>query len=167
MTFNSYDELEKYILSKSQVAIKLAQEKVYHIINRFVKEYYAEFTPGQDKMILNPMNTNPYVYERTYQLYRSLVKSRIVPSSNGWVAEVYFDLDALDYSSKLVNGVKVPNKGWSEAKTLNAAMVEGSHGGYYSFGNNTKVWIESMIILNQEMHNMLKKALIDAGIPVK
>ena len=150
MTFDSIDALKNYILSRSGNAIRLAQERIYQVIDRFVKEYYAEFTPE--------------VYERTYQLYRSLVKSDIKSTGNGWIAEVYFDLDALDYHMKRINGVEVLNKGWSEEKTLSAA-ARGSHGGYNIGG--TAIWYEPLKILNADGYNMLKKALIDSGIPVR
>ena len=105
------------------------------------------------------------MYERTYQLFRSLVKSDIKQTANGWVAEVYFDLDALDYHMKLVNGIPRPNEGASEKKTLESAMIgEKPHDGYAS---GTSIWTESLSILNQERYNMLKKVLNDAGIPVK
>ena len=149
MTFNSLDELKNYILSHSKYAIQKAQEQAYQVVNRFVKEYYSEFSPA--------------VYERTYQLFRSLVKTDVKSTDNGWVAEVYFDLDALDYHMKRINGVEVPNKGWSEMKTLEAAMA-GSHGGYT---DATPIWDYSIAVLSQEMYHILKRMLIDAGIPVR
>lgn len=150
MVFDSVDALKNHILSCSRSAIIMVQEKIYQVIDRFVKEYYAEF--------------DPVMYERTYQLYRSLVKSDVTRTSNGWEAEVYFDIDALDYHMKRVNGVEVPNKGWSEEKTLWAA-AHGSHGGY-NIGA-TAIWYDPLKILSAEGYNMLKKALIDAGIPIR
>lgn len=149
MTFNSMDELKNYILSKSEVAIKLAQEEVYKIIDKFVKQYYEEYTPE--------------VYERTYQLYRSLVKSDIKSDGNGWVAEVYFDLGALDYHIKMLNGKEYPNKGWSEQKTLSSA-AHGHHGGKFA---GTAIWDDPMIEFWKTKSDILKMALLDAGIPVK
>ena len=149
MTFNSVEALKSYILQHSATAIKLAQERVYLIIDRFVKQYYAEFTPE--------------TYERTYQLFKSLVKSDIISTGNGWVAEVYFDLEALDSAMKRINGVEVPNKGWSEEKTLEAA-AHGSHGGWIE---GTAIWDEPLSILNTEAYNILKRSLIDAGISIR
>lgn len=149
MTFHSMDELKRYILSRSNTAIKLAQERIYLVIHKFVKEYYAEYSP--------------VLYERTYQLFRSLVKTDVKSTINGWVAEVYFDVDRLDYYMKKINGQEVPNKGWSEEKTLSAA-AHGSHGGKVS---GTAIWDEPLRILNKQGYDMLKKALIDAGIPVR
>ena len=149
MTFDSIESLKNYILSRSQSAIIKAQEQIYQVIDRFVKEYYAEY--------------NPVMYERTYQLYRSLVKSDIVQIGNSIEAHVYFDLDALDYAMKRINGIEVPNRGWSEEKTLSAA-AHGSHGGY---ADGTAIWDEPIAILNTEAYNILKRMLIDSGIPVK
>ena len=148
MTFDSVDALKSYILSRMQPAIQKAQEQVYQVIDRFVKEYYAEFSPEVD--------------ERTYQLYRSLVKSDIKSTGNGYEACVYFDIGALDYAMKTIGGVTVPNKGWSEEKTLTAA-AHGSHGGYAS---GTAIWDEPIGILSSEAYNILKRMLIDAGIPL-
>ena len=150
--FKTTGELQSYIISKMQPAIRTAQEKVFQIINRFVKEYYSEFSPE--------------MYERTYQLYRSLVKSKIIPTGKGYECVVYFDLDALDYAMKYVNGSSVPNKGWSEEKTLESAMVGNAHGGYKA-KSNTAIWTEAMGVLKTEGFEILRAELRKAGIPVK
>ena len=147
------------------------QENVYQIINRFVKEYYSEYTPGDyhkqlqidNDRLGKPTYASMYVYERTYQLYQSLVKSRVVRSGNGFKAEVYFDADRLDYYFKLVNGEQVHNKGWSEEKTLESA-AHGYHGGLIA---GTAIWDEPIAILDQQSNEMLKRELIKAGIPLK
>lgn len=167
MTFDSLAALESYILSQSGVAIKIAQEKVFRLIEDYILKYYTEFDPS--------------VYQRTYQLLCSLVKTAVVPTGNGWVAEVYFDASTLDYHIKHMTKVKVDggymnpynhvvtpdgvfqNSKGSGGKTLEAA-AHGSHGGYTS---GTAIWDDPMKILNKEAYSMLKKALIAAGIPVK
>ena len=167
MTFDSIDALKSYILSRSKVAIQKAQEQVYQVIDRFVKEYYAEYSPE--------------VYESTYQLYRSLVKSEIVQSGNGWVANVYFDLDSLDYQIKHFTRYPVsggymnpfnldispdgtfPNPDGSAEKVMESA-AHGRHGGK---AHGTAIWDEPIALLNTEAYNILKRMLIDSGIPVK
>lgn len=162
MTFNSFDELKKYILSHSKVAIELAQNKVAYIINHFLTEYYNEFPP--------------LVYIRTYQLLNSLVKTDIKSTGNGWVADVYFDLSALDYSKRVVppqfswgdDDNTYHRDPWDDANTkwvLDTAMTGGlPHGGAYG---GTAIWVESMKELSKDKIEILKKALLDAGIPVK
>lgn len=149
MTFKSIEALKNHMISHIQSAILKSQEQIYQIIDRFVKEYYAEFTPE--------------MYERTYQLYRSLVKSDIIVIGNECKAHVYFDIDALDYAMKTIGGKSIPNKGWSEEKTLLAA-AHGSHGGY---AKGTAIWDKPLSILNTEAYNILKRMLISEGIPLK
>ena len=167
MTFNSLDALKEYISSKCGVAIKSAQEEVHGIIQKFVEQYYSEFTPS--------------VYERTYQLYNSLVKTGVKQAGGSWVAEVYFDASRLNYSSKGLHGHPVSggymnpynhvvtddgvfrNPKGSGGATLSAA-AHGSHGGYKG---GTAIWDAPMKILDEEALNILKKALIEAGIPIK
>ena len=167
MTFKSVAELEQYILSKMQSAIIKAQEQIYQVIDRFVKEYYAEYTPE--------------VYERTYQLYRSLVKSEIIHTGKGYKANVYFDLTNLDYQVKRLtkwkdeygyrnpfnnayspNGIFLNPKGSAEKVMQSAA--HGSHGGYK---NGTAIWDESIAVLNTEAYEILKRMLKESGVPVK
>lgn len=171
MTFNTVEELEKYVLEQARKSLIPIQEQVYAIINRFVKEYYAEYTPE--------------VYERTYQLYRSLVKSEIKKVGNGYVCEVYFDATQLDYSMKKftklrnVYGAYVnpytresnadgwfKNKNYSEEETLRTALTNeiSPHGGY---GAGTPIWTNAIDILNRNIVEIFKKYLKQNGIPIK
>lgn len=167
MTFDSIDALKSYILSQTKIAVQKAEEQIYQILDRFMKEYYAEYSPE--------------VYERTYQLYRSLVKSEVIPTGNGYEAHVYFDATNLDYQIKHLTSYPVdggymnpyngaissdgtfPNPKGSAELSLESAM-HGSHGGKAS---GTAVWDESIAVLNTEAYNILKRMLIDSGIPIK
>lgn len=166
MTFESTDAIKQYLLSHMQPAIQKAEEQVYQIINRFVKEYYAEYSPE--------------VYERTYQLYRSLVKSDIVSTGNGFEVQIYFDASQLDYQIKKMTKIHTTggfmnpynhavsssgifsNPEGSAEKTLEAAM-HGTHGGKAA---GTAIWDESISILNKEAYEILKRMLISEGIPI-
>lgn len=161
MTFDSMDALKNYILAQSQIAVDRAKEKVCYVINHFLTEFYKEFDPS--------------VYERTEQLLRSLVKTDVRSTGDGWTAEVYFDLDALDYSWRLVNGQREEKEGWSHTGNKNSdewvletAMTgEYPHGGYKGANGNTQIWTESMKILNRDAIQMLTDELKKAGIPVR
>ena len=166
MVFKTVKELENHILKKSKVAVGLAQEKTAMIINHFLTQFYNEFSP--------------IMYVRTEQLLRSLVKTRVVhDTKKGWIAEVYFDLDALDYSTRIIpaqlsssdkitNENKYKGKPWgkeNDAWVLDTAMTGNlPHGGY---AEGTAIWTESMKILNKEAIDILKEKLIQAGIPIK
>ena len=164
--FNSIAEIKDYIISHSKPAVEAATNKVYAVLHQFMEKYYAEYSPS--------------VYEATYQMLASLVKTDVKSTGNGWSAEVYFDAGALDYSFKIMtkhmvdggyinpyNGAFSPsgvfeNPYGSGEKSLEAAM-HGSHGGKAS---GTAVWDESMMIFNAELINLLKQYLKANGIPV-
>lgn len=146
MVFKNESELKAFILKKCRNALAKSQEQVYQIIDRFVKEFYAEFTPE--------------MYERTYQLYRSLVKSEVVRTRNGYEAQVYFDLSSLDY----VTGARP-----SGEQVMGAAEF-GRHGAMGLATADFKgasVWHEPLAILDAQAINILKKMLISEGIPIK
>ena len=153
-TFRTETELKNYILKNSRSAIKVAQEQVYHIIGRFLNQYYNDFTPKE--------------YIRTYQLLCSLVKSDIRSTGNGWEAEVYFDASMLNYEKGAVPLQHTPEHGmygwatWGAEEVLNTAL-HGSHGGYV---RTPPIYGQSMNVLNAKAIDILEKSLIQAGIPV-
>ena len=166
MVFKTQLELENYLLKKMENAMVKTQERVYEIIHKFVKQYYAEFTPK--------------VYERTYQLYNSLVKTKIEADSKGYKCYVYFDVASLDYTTKYFtnnyygsyinpfNFKRSPDGSFpnpkGDGKKVFEAAAHGSHGGYI---DGTAIWDEPLKILNTEAINTLKQMLISEGIPVK
>ena len=146
MVFNSIDQLEKHLMQKCKAALIKSQEQVYQIIDRFIKEFYAEFTPE--------------MYERTYQFYRSLVKSKITRVHNGYEAEVYFDLSSLDYvTGSRPSGEQVMGAAeWGRHGAMGLATAD---------FKGTSVWHEPLAILDAQAINILKKMLISEGIPIK
>lgn len=146
MTFKNEKELKNFLLKKCKVALIKSQEQVYQIIDRFVKEFYTEFSPE--------------MYERTYQLYKSLVKSDIVLTANGYEAEIYFDLSSIDYvTGSKPSGEQVMQAAeWGRHGAMGLAVAD---------FKGTSIWHESLDILNAEAINILKKMLIAEGIPIK
>ena len=151
MVFKTTDELKNYILSRSELAVQETKEKVFKIIFNVVAQYYNEFQPEY--------------YQRTLQLLFSLVDTDARKQGNGFVAEVYFDIGSIDYQEPKKHR-KNPDD-WSDEEIINEIMTGGSHGGYIAPNGNTKVWTESMEILNAELIQILKQELIKNGIPVK
>jgi hypothetical protein len=99
------------------------------------------------------------MYERTYKLLHSLVKSGIRQVGNELVAEVYFDLDYLYNTGAKPSGEQVMN-----------VAAYGGHG-----AENLRVvnsggedaWFTPLEILDAEAINILKNMLIAEGIPIK
>lgn len=156
MIIKNEAQLKELLMAKCKNALLKSQEQIYQIINRFIKDFYTEFSPE--------------MYERTYQLYQSLVKSEIVSTGNGYEAHVYFDIGALDhYSHSIrVNGNVYTYEGkhkWSEQQILDTALTgDLPHGGH---AGGTAIWTKALSKLNAEAINTLKRMLISEGIPIK
>lgn len=149
MVFNNEEQLRRFILSKSEKALFKATEKVYRIIDNFIKEFYADY--------------DPVMYERTKQLFNSLVKSNVVKTANDVESYVYFDLDRIRYmsgsspSGRQVMGVAAV--GMHGAEDLR--MVAGRTG--------VSIWDDPLERLkgNKEVIKILEQMLISEGIPIK
>lgn len=158
MLIHNSAELKAILLPKIKGAIKQTQEQAYLIINRFVKQWYAEYSPVR--------------YERTRQLYLSLVKSEIIELPNGYRAEVYFDLDRLDYYYKRFKGQQGrKNKNWGsssiEEKVLENEMITGWHDLKKQEHHGTEIWNESQVVLDNMLIDKLVANLKAAGIPIR
>lgn len=167
MEFHSSKEIVEYVKSRMSGAIQQTQEQVFQIINRFVKQYYAEYSPE--------------IYERTYQLYRSLVKTEVVPTGNGFEATIYFDAGQLDYQIKSLTkwpvdgGYMNPfNHAISSDGTFNnphgnaeMALADAAHGSHGGKVSGTAIWDDPMKIIKPEINSILIKNLRAAGIPIR
>lgn len=154
--FNSEEAFKKYILAQVEIAITNARDEIYNIFSKYLLRYYNEY--------------DPKMYQRTWRLLNSLIRTNVVRIGNTVSASVYFDVGALSYPEKVqayINGDEVVLSARPNAsKTLNAAM-HGSHGGKAS---GTAVWDESMAELNRmagSIESLILKELEKAGVPVK
>ena len=99
------------------------------------------------------------MYERTYKLLHSLVKSDIRQVGNGLIAEVYFDLDYLYVTGAEPSGEQVMD-----------AAAYGGHGAKglrVVNGGGEDAWFTPLEILDAEAIKILKNMLIAEGIPIK
>ena len=146
MTFKNEAQLKAFILAKCQSALSNAQEKVYKIIDLHIQRFYADY--------------DPVMYDRTYQLMHSLVKSSIIPVGNGYKAEVYFDLGSIGYST----GAQ-PSGG----QVFGAAAYggHGANGLRVVYGGGADIWQTPKEILDAEAIEILVQELKAAGIPIK
>jgi hypothetical protein len=143
MVFDNDAQLKKYILSKCERSIIKAQEKIYKIIDQFLRQYYNEY--------------DPVMYDRTYQVFNSFVMTDIFRVGDGFDAYIYFDMNSMNHTL---------GSGMTEEKIMDYVMSSGTHGGFKA-PKNTKVWVESMKILAKNGNKILKDMLISEGIPIK
>ena len=139
------------------MAVIGAEIRVHEIIDRCLKEFYAQFEPEE--------------YIRTSQLLHSLVRSGVKRVGNGYEAEVYFDVDSLNYQNgriKTKSGYGYAN--WDKDTILDVVMT-GSysglpHGGY---AEGTAIWSVSQnaIEVLGGVYKMIEEELKAQGIPLK
>lgn len=156
MIFNNEKQLEEFLLQKCKNAVAQTEQKVYAIIKSTLVQFYNEFTPEE--------------YIRTNQLLHSLVKTNVKRAGNGYEAEVYFDVGALNYDKGVVPLQHTPEHGlygwatWSGETVLDVAMKSGVPHGGYAVG--TPVWTVSERRLGNVL-DLLKSNLIAQGIPIR
>ncbi len=150
MVFKNEAQLKAFILKKCQSGVMAAEEKVYKIIDECLQQFYGEFDPEE--------------YIRTSQLLHSLVRSGVKSTGNGYEAEVYFDVGALNYATGIVptqSGVGYAT--WSAETVLSVAMESGvPHGGY---AGGTAIWSVSNARLG-DITALLVRELRKQGIPI-
>lgn len=153
MVFKNEKELERFIMKQSRQALLKAQDKVYSIIKKFVRQFYNEY--------------DPEVYQRTYQLLESLVQSRIVSDGKGYKAEIYFDVGGLRYTT----GARPSGEQVMKAAAQGAHGAMGNANGvdllYVDSGAGTGVWNDPIMYLNANAINILVDMLRAEGVPVK
>lgn len=147
MVFKNEAQLKNFLLAKCKNALVKSQEQIYRIIDRFVKKFYADY--------------DPVLYERTNQLLNSLVKSEIISTGNGFEAQVYFDLDSLNY----VTGAQPSGKQVMDAAAYGGHGAEGLR--VVSGDTGVSIWDDPMQILSTEAIEILREMLISEGIPIK
>lgn len=145
MVFNSEAQLKSFLLKKVRLAVMQAQDEVYRIIKEFIYSFYASY--------------DPVLYERTYQLLRSLVESKVIYNGSGYDAEVYFDYEKLNYlTGAMPSGEQVMD-----------AAAYGGHGaeGLRVIPGDIGIWNDPVAILDATAIQTLKQMLIANGIPIK
>lgn len=152
MVFKNEEQLKGFLLAKCKDAVISAEEKAHRIIDNCLKQFYSEWEPDE--------------YIRTSQLLHSLVKSGVKQVGNGFEAEVYFDVGALNYQTGIVplQSGRTGYATWDGETVLKVAMESGvPHGGY---AQGTAIWTESMARLGN-ICELLKQELVAQGIPIK
>ncbi len=162
MVFKNQKQLESFLLKKCHSALVKTQEKVYRILDKFLNDFYKDYTPGT---YTDWDGTEKFYrgYDRTYQLLHSLVKTEIIPSKNGYEAQVYFDYNSLKYDDgNRPSGLQVME---AAAQGLHGAIGEGFW--YFDGQTGVSVWNDPIEILDAKAIEVLKNMLIAEGIPIK
>ena len=136
----SIKDLNKILEQRATMAMKMAQKDVGECIQESIDEYYRE------KVFRGGTSCIPEVYDRTYKLLNSMVKTEIVKSGNTLSCKVGISDDYLNYKYSGTNG-------WDGVDATGRDVLDwnnenGSHGG--SVDGNWKIWDEAMRTLGGE-----------------
>lgn len=154
MVFKNEKQLKDFLMAKCQSAIIQAEEKIHRTIDDCLKQFYSEFTPDE--------------YIRTSQLLHSLVRSGVKTTSNGFEAEVYFDVGKLNYQTGVIWTQHGTGYATWDAETVLRVAMTGDYGGlpHGGYEGGTAIWTESLRRLGN-IWSLLEQELKAQGIPIK
>ena len=153
------DELQRLLEQRATFALKSTQQIVYDCIQESIIEYYHE------KVFSGGTSSTPKVYDRTWKLLNSLVKTNIVKVGNTIQCEVKIDDSYLTYQYPGTEGWDGVSATGLDVLTWNEE--NGSHGG--TVDGDWKIWDEAMRTLGGETGIMaiLTSKLKKAGLNIK
>lgn len=147
----SMSDLTKIIESRIQQALKMTQQEIFEVIQQHITDYYKE------PVFRNGTSVIPMIYDRTYKLLNSLIKTDIVKSSGTISCSVEIDQNYLDYHYM----------GGASGLDVMLSADQAFHG--WSVEGDMRIWSDSLLELGLKpgilylMKNNLKKC----GVPVK
>lgn len=125
--YRNWKDLEKKLETRIQFALKQTQNEVMKCLQESINEYYKE------KVFKGKTSSIPAVYQRTYELLNSAIKTEIVKHRNMYYCEVKIDEDYLHHQYiGGATGLQVIT--WNEENGSHGGVVAGEH----------KIWTEML-----------------------
>lgn len=155
----SISDLSKSIDLKIPFALQKTQKFISECIQESINEYYKE------KAFRGKTSNIPIVYERTYKLMDSLVKTEPVKNGDTYSCQVKIDESFLNYQYPGTYGLSsMPATGRDVLVWNNE---DGSHGG--TVDGDWRIWDEAMTTLGGEygIMSIFISKLKNCGIPIK
>lgn len=132
------NDLNKILEQRATLALKIAQKEIGDCIQESIDEYYKE------KVFRGGTSATPSVYERTWKLLNSMVKTEIVKHGNTLSCEVGISDDYLNYRYPGTDGWDGVSATGYDVLTWNEE--NGSHGG--TVDGDWRIWHEAMQTLS-------------------
>ena len=142
--------LIKILETRVAKALQMTQDEIYQVIQEYIVKYYKE------PVFRNGTSAIPFLYDRSYKMLNSLIKTNIVSTGNGLSCTVEVDPHYLDYEYMGgASGLDV----WLSAN-------EQFHG--WSIEGDIRVWDDAMaeIGLEKGIKYIMKKNLKKCGVPI-
>lgn len=147
----SMRDLTKILESRIQQALKMTQQEIFKVIQQHISDYYKE------PVFRNGTSAIPLLYDRSYKLLNSLIKTDIVKSGGTISCAVQIDPNYLNY--KYIGGVSGLDVMLSADQFFHGWSVEG----------DMQIWQDSLAELGLEpgIKYLMKKNLRKCGVSVK
>ena len=146
----SMSELKKILQNRATQALKLTRDEMFKVFQKHIDEYYSE------KVFRGGTSAIPAMYNRTYKLLNSLIKTDVVQTGYEIACKVQLDEDYLNYTyEKGATGLDVAT--YANTKT---------HGGTVS--GDIEIWNDAIEELGGKsgIMKLLKSNLKKCGVPI-
>lgn len=151
IVIKSMSDLTKIIESRIQQALKMTQQEIFEVIQQHITDYYKE------PVFRNGTSAIPMIYDRTYKLLNSLIKTDIVKSSGTISCSVEIGPNYLDYHYM----------GGASGLDVMLSADQAFHG--WSVEGDMRIWSDSLseLGLKPGILYLMKNNLKKCGVPVK
>ena len=147
----SMNDLNKILESRIKQALKMTQNEIFKVFQKYITEYYKEpvFRDGTSAI--------PMMYDRTYKMLNSLIKTDIVKNGNTLSCTVEIDPNYLNY--KYIGGMS--------GLDIMLSANERFHG--WSIEGDIQIWDDALAELGLKpgILYLMKSNLKKCGVPVK
>lgn len=146
----SMSDLTKILELRIQQALKMTQQEIFEIIQEHIKDYYKE------PVFRNGTSAIPMLYDRSYKLLNSLIKTDITKSGGTISCSVEIDPNYLNYRYM----------GGASGLDVMLSTEQAFHG--WSIEGDMRIWSDSLAELGLEpgIRYLMKKNLKKCGINV-
>ena len=149
IVIKSMSDLTKIIESRIQQALKMTQQEIFEVIQQHITDKEPVFRNGTSAI--------PMIYDRTYKLLNSLIKTDIVKSSGTISCSVEINPNYLDYHYM----------GGASGLDVMLSADQAFHG--WSVEGDMRIWSDSLseLGLKPGILYLMKNNLKKCGVPVK
>lgn len=147
----SMSDLTKILESRIQQALKMTQQEIFEVIQQHITNYYKE------PVFRNGTSAIPMLYDRTYHLLNSLIKTDIIKSDSTISCSVEIDPNYLDYQYM----------GGASGLDVMLSANEQFHG--WSIEGDMRIWDDALAELGLKpgIIYIMKKNLKKCGVSLK
>lgn len=147
----SMSDLTKILESRIQQALKMTQQEIFKVIQQHITDYYKE------PVFKNGTSAIPMLYDRTYKMLNSLIKTDIIKSGGTISCSVEIDPNYLNYQYM----------GGASGLDVILSANEQFHG--WSIEGDMRIWDDALdeLGLKPGILYIMKSNLKKCGVPVK